>query len=190
LAHRRVDDAIESEHFGVECGVSEGLAEARMSFMDAAYSLYDALVEINVPSEKARAVAQALERDVTATFATKTDLESTRIALRADIETLGKDLRAEMASLAKQLRAEMESLSKELRAEMASLSKELRAEMASLAKELRAEMASLSKELRAELASVRSDMVKLRLELIIWMGGVQVLVAGVLFTALQLTLGR
>jgi uncharacterized protein involved in exopolysaccharide biosynthesis len=128
-----------------------------MSFMDAAYSLYDALVEINVPSEKARAVAQALERDVTATFATKNDLESTRIALRADIETLGKDLRAEMASLSK---------------------------------ELRAEMASLSKELRAELASVRSDMVKLRLELIIWMGGVQVLVAGVLFAALQLTLGR
>jgi hypothetical protein len=150
-----------------------------MCFMDAAYSLYDALVEINVPSEKARAVAQALERDVTATFATKNDLESTRIALRTDIETLGKDLRAEMASLAKELRAEMESLSKELRAEMASL-----------AKDLRAEMASLSKELRAELACVRSDMVKLRLELIIWMGGVQVLVAGVLFTALQLTLGR
>ena len=32
--------------------------------------------------ESTRAVAQALERDVTATFATKNDLESTRIALR------------------------------------------------------------------------------------------------------------
>jgi hypothetical protein len=42
--------------------------------MNALYSLYDALVSINVPSEKARAVVDAMERDMTALLATKSDL--------------------------------------------------------------------------------------------------------------------
>jgi regulator of sigma D len=39
------------------------------------YSLYDALVSINVPSEKARAVVDAMERDMGSTLATKQDLQ-------------------------------------------------------------------------------------------------------------------
>jgi len=39
------------------------------------YSLYDALVSINVPSEKARAVVDAMERDMGTTLATKQDLQ-------------------------------------------------------------------------------------------------------------------
>ncbi len=42
--------------------------------MEVSYALYDALIGINVPSDKAREVAQALERDMTATIATKADL--------------------------------------------------------------------------------------------------------------------
>ncbi|MGH8204319.1 MAG: hypothetical protein ACREST_06895 [Steroidobacteraceae bacterium] len=43
--------------------------------MDYLYSLYDALVSINVPSDKARAVVDAMERDMGTTLATKQDLQ-------------------------------------------------------------------------------------------------------------------
>ncbi len=55
------------------------------------YSLYDALVSINVPSDKARAVVDAMERDMGTTLATKQDLELTRVATKQDFELLRVD---------------------------------------------------------------------------------------------------
>jgi hypothetical protein len=52
--------------------------------MDFLYSLYDALVSINVPNDKARAVVDAMERDMGTALATKTDLQ----LLRKDLELL------------------------------------------------------------------------------------------------------
>ena len=49
--------------------------------MDYLYSLYDALVSINVPSDKARAVVDAMERDMGTTLATKQDLEMLKQAM-------------------------------------------------------------------------------------------------------------
>jgi hypothetical protein len=46
--------------------------------VDYLYSLYDALVSINVPNDKARAVVDAMERDMGTTIATKTDLQLLR----------------------------------------------------------------------------------------------------------------
>lgn len=43
--------------------------------MNYLYSLYDALVSISVPSDKARAVVDAMERDMGTTLATKQDIE-------------------------------------------------------------------------------------------------------------------
>ena len=54
--------------------------------MDFLYSLYDALVSINVPSDKARAVVDAMERDMATTLATKQDLENRFELLRRDME--------------------------------------------------------------------------------------------------------
>ena len=51
--------------------------------MTALYSLYDALLSINVPADKARAVVDAMERDMTALLATKSDIA----LLRQDIES-------------------------------------------------------------------------------------------------------
>ena len=51
--------------------------------MDYLYSLYDALVSINVPSDKARAVVDAMERDMGTTLATKHDL--LQLATREDL---------------------------------------------------------------------------------------------------------
>jgi hypothetical protein len=44
--------------------------------MDFAISLYDALVAINVPADKAKAVVSALEHDMTTALATKDDLRA------------------------------------------------------------------------------------------------------------------
>lgn len=43
--------------------------------MDFAISLYDALIAINVPADKAKAVVGALEHDMTTALATKDDLK-------------------------------------------------------------------------------------------------------------------
>jgi hypothetical protein len=61
------------------------------------YSLYDALVSINVPNDKARAVVDAMERDMGTTLATKADLRplATReelAQLREGLALLGKDM--------------------------------------------------------------------------------------------------
>jgi hypothetical protein len=55
--------------------------------MNALYSLYDALVSINVPSDKARAVVDSMERDMTTLLATKSDLAATQLLLKKDIDS-------------------------------------------------------------------------------------------------------
>jgi len=54
--------------------------------MDHLYSLYDALVSIHVPPDRARAVVDAMERDVRDQLATKTDLHHLRELLSRDIQ--------------------------------------------------------------------------------------------------------
>jgi hypothetical protein len=83
-----------------------GVAGAGMSFQ---FSLYDALVGIDVPVEKARAVIDALERDMGATLATKTDIqllkreiEGATLATKTDIQLLRQEI--EGARLAAKLK--------------------------------------------------------------------------------------
>lgn len=62
--------------------------------VDYLYSLYDALVSINVPNDKARAVVDAMERDMNLTLATKSDLLLLRQEIKTDIALLRKDMEA------------------------------------------------------------------------------------------------
>ena len=80
--------------------------------MDYLYSLYDALVSIHVPNDKARAVVDAMERDMGTTIATKADLQLLRqematkvdlTALRQEFALLRKDLDVQAASFHKDL---------------------------------------------------------------------------------------
>jgi hypothetical protein len=78
--------------------------------MDYLYALYDALVSINVPSDKARAVVDAMERDMGTTLATKQDLLP--MATREDLLATKQDmalLRQELAGFRTELRQEMEN---------------------------------------------------------------------------------
>jgi hypothetical protein len=63
-----------------------------MSFQ---FSLYDALVGIDVPPERARAVIDALERDMGATLATKSDIQ----LLKQEINHLRQDVERDMELL-------------------------------------------------------------------------------------------
>ena len=89
--------------------------------MDYLYSLYDALISINVPSDKARAVVDAMERDMGTTLATKTDLLLLRQEIEnrfdftsRDIESLRKDLESFRSSTTKDFEAFRLSIGKDL----------------------------------------------------------------------------
>ena len=60
--------------------------------MRFAIAVYDALIAINVPSDKAKAVVTALEHDMTSELATKSDLrhlsETFDLRLRAQTNTI------------------------------------------------------------------------------------------------------
>ncbi|MGH8130628.1 MAG: hypothetical protein ACRES3_07225 [Steroidobacteraceae bacterium] len=58
--------------------------------MNYLYSLYDALVSISVPADKARAVVDAMERDMGTTLATKQDVSL--LAGRVDMCATKQDL--------------------------------------------------------------------------------------------------
>src|SRR5688572_19656484 len=67
---------------------------------------YDALVSIAVPSDKARAVVDAMERDMGTTLATKQDLELLRrdmenrfVLVEQKIDTLRNDVARDFAAL-------------------------------------------------------------------------------------------
>jgi hypothetical protein len=59
--------------------------------VDFLHSLYDALVSINVPSDKARAVVDAMERDTATTLAIRHDLQP--FATREDVLLVKQDFR-------------------------------------------------------------------------------------------------
>ncbi len=56
--------------------------------MNYLYSLYDALVSISVPSDRARAVVDAMEREMGTTLATKQDL----LLLKQDLLLLKQEI--------------------------------------------------------------------------------------------------
>jgi hypothetical protein len=56
------------------------------SVVKTLYSLYDALVAINVPTDKARAVVDAMDQDMVRVLTTKSDLASLRHELKQEIE--------------------------------------------------------------------------------------------------------
>jgi hypothetical protein len=94
--------------------------------MDYLYSLYDALVSIHVPNDKARAVVDAMERDMGTTIATKTDLQLLRQELLSSLASRDElaALRADFGELRQDnalIRKEMELLSSNLTIRLGSI---------------------------------------------------------------------
>ena len=82
--------------------------------VDYLNSLYDALVSINVPSDKARAVIDAMERDMGTTLATKQDLVVLRQELRQDLQLLRQELQQGLQLLKQDLSGVQREFKQEL----------------------------------------------------------------------------
>ena len=67
--------------------------------MEGLYSLYDALISINVPSDRARAVVTAMERDMDTKLATKADLKHLEEMLRLEMTSLAQSLTIRMGGM-------------------------------------------------------------------------------------------
>ena len=69
--------------------------------MKSPVSMYDALISVQVPGDKARAVAEALESDMSVHLATRQDL----LLLRKDVDFLRKDMDAGFVAVRKEMAA-------------------------------------------------------------------------------------
>lgn len=128
------------------------------------YSLYDALVSIDVPADKARAVVDAMERDMGTTLATKTDLDSLRLATKADLDSLRLATKADIDSLRLGTKGDLAMLQKDFETKFLLL---------------RQEFESTRTTLRQEIESSRN-------RTIIWLGSALVVASSSIVAAIRL----
>ncbi|MEX0733234.1 MAG: hypothetical protein WD944_11340 [Steroidobacteraceae bacterium] len=97
-------------------------------YVDNLYSLYDALVSINVPSDKARAVVDAMERDMGTTLATKQDLEF----LRRDIENRFSLVDQKIEGMRAHIEQKIDSLRGDMSRDLAALDLKMTVKLGSM----------------------------------------------------------
>ena len=73
--------------------------------MNHLYSLYDALVSIDAPSDKARAVVDAMERDMTTLLASKHDVAEMRLQTESRFMQLDQKIEMLRLSVTKDIEA-------------------------------------------------------------------------------------
>lgn len=119
------------------------------------YSLYDALVSIAVPSDKARAVVDAMERDMGTTLATKPDLENLRLATKSDIENLRMATKSDIENLRLASKSDIETLRLATKSELENhrLATQQDLEL------LRRDITSIHRELKQDLVAMRQGIV-------------------------------
>jgi hypothetical protein len=89
--------------------------------MSVQLSLYDALVSIAVPTEKARAVVDAMEREMSSTLATKSDIQ----LIRQELGQLKQEMHIGLGQLKQELHIGLGQLKQELHMEVGLLGKEI-----------------------------------------------------------------
>jgi hypothetical protein len=143
--------------------------------MNALYSLYDALVSIDVPADKARAVVDAMERDMTTLLATKSDvamlrqdLDGSRMAAKSDVEMLRRDLEGSRAAAKSDIAMVLQQMDGSRAA--------AKSDFALLRQDLESTRSLFSKELEL-----------LRSSILVRLGSMMVVSLGILFAALKLT---
>ena len=140
--------------------------------MDYLYSLYDALVSIHVPNDKARAVVDAMERDMGTTIATKADLQLLRQEIATKVDLAG-------------LRQEFALLRKDLEVLSAGYRKDLEVLTAGSRKDLDGLSTSLRKEMEVMAAGFHKDLELLSTTMTVRLGSMLVLGFGVMIAALR-----
>ncbi len=147
--------------------------------VDYLYSLYDALVSIDVPNDKARAVVDAMERDMGTTIATKTDLQILQGATKADLQTMQNATKAELQMLRQEFKTGLQMLRQELKTDLQMLRQELISSLAS-----RDELAGV----KTDIAALRQDNVLIRKEMELLSSRLIVQLGSMLFVGFGLTI--
>jgi hypothetical protein len=142
--------------------------------VDFLYSLYDALVSINVPSDKARAVVDAMERDMGTTLATKQDLEFQTLATRKDLEILRMAMKQDLETLRAETKQSIDGLRAETKQSIDTLRAETKQDLELLKRDMNNGFA---------LVNQRFDTVELRLTVKI--GSIMVAASSLTFAALR-----
>ena len=140
-------------------------------------SLYDALVSINVPTDKAKAVVDAMERDMTTLLASKSDiamlrqdLDGARVATKSDIAMLRQEAdaaRAATKSDLAMLRKDLDGARLEAKSDIAMLRQDLdggRLETKNDIAMLRQDLDGGRLETKNDIAMLRQDLDGGRLE--------------------------
>ena len=106
--------------------------------MTCLYSLYDALVSIHVPADKARAVVDAMERGMNTTLATKSDIDALRLATKSDIDALRVATKSDVDALRVATKSDMTILQKDFEAKYLLLRQEFESTRISLRQDIEA----------------------------------------------------
>jgi hypothetical protein len=156
--------------------------------MDFALAVYDALVAVNVPPDRARQVVDSLQRDMETQLATKKDLRQLEeltvlrfASLEARLDAGIGSLRQEGGAEAQAIRATSAAEFSTLRAEIGGEFRSVRADMASEFQAVRAEMASGSQAVRAEIATTALRTTVTLGSVVVATAGIALTVAGLLF---------
>jgi hypothetical protein len=171
------------------------------------YSLYDALVSINVPNDKARAVVDAMERDMSTHLATKTDIDSHRLAMKGDIDAVRLALKADIDGQRLAMKGDVDAVRVAMTGEIDAVRVALKADIHAMKADidaakgdlgflrrdvesgfalLRQEMQTDRAQLLGELALQRKDMDAMQARITIRLGSLIVVMTGLILTALQL----
>lgn len=149
--------------------------------MESLYSLYDALISINVPNDRARAVVDAMERDMGTTLATKLDLRNSAtredmVGVRGELREIKQDLAAVKQDVAV-LKQDVTALKQDVTG--------LRQEVGALRQDLDARFALLRQEIDTTRKLLAKDIEAMRSSIVIWLGSAIVVAAGVVFAAMR-----
>jgi molybdate-binding protein len=163
----------------------------RAALVNVQYALYDALVSINVPADKARAVVESMEQDMSTILATKADLGATQLLLKQEIVGVRDSLRQEIAAVRDSLRQEIAAVRDSLRQEITGVRDSLRQEITGVRDSLRQEITgvrdSLKQEIDANRVLLEHKLELLRSSMTIRLGSMQIVGMSLLFAALKLT---
>lgn len=152
-----------------------------MAAMSVVYSLYDALVSINVPDDKAKAVIDAMEREMMDKLATKADLIHVRELLSRDIQALSDRTEASIKGLAEKTEASIRGLAEKTGASIKGLAEKTEASIKGLATNTDTKIQGLAT--KAELTEFAR---KLTVQTYLAVGGCAVFTCSVLGTLILL----
>jgi exonuclease VII large subunit len=159
--------------------------------VDFLYSLYEALLSINVPSDRARAVVDAMERDMVTVLATRADLDNRFLLLKQEIASqaaltarefvaMGERMDQMEKRLEQRIEAQGRRLDERIDQHTARLEERIEAQGRRLDERIDQQGARFEAQLEARLDTLKASMT-------VRLGSMLFVSMGLLFAALRLT---